>query len=149
MYIRHMQKPATHYLQLFANNDETASSRKKKSFAKSDEKGSTHYLSQTPVLANMLQKRKIRRKKFFDFVKKQPTPENTFCEKVFRETLTNMTNYSTHYPQFARISSIRSFFVIVHEQCVAGQRWNCTYPNSRRIGKYRIFINILGRSCIN
>ncbi len=39
---------------------------------------------------------KIGRKKFFEFVKKLPSPVNAFCEKVFCKMLTNLTNHSLH-----------------------------------------------------
>ncbi len=49
-----------------------------------------------PSFRECVYKRKIRQKKFFEFVKQPPTSANAFCEKVFREMLTNLTNRSLH-----------------------------------------------------
>ncbi len=79
-------KPVTHHLSLCANNDNITFLRKKLGFATCDEKRSTHYLSQTPVFANVCSNRKYE-KKFFEFVKKPPTLANTFHKILFRKTL--------------------------------------------------------------
>ncbi len=53
-------------------------------------------------------------KNFFEFVKKPPFPANAFCEKVFHETLTNLTNHTVHtirvsheFRSFVPFSSLR------------------------------------------
>ncbi len=51
----------------------------------------------------------MRRKKFFDFVKTPPTSANAFCEKVFCEILTNLTNHSLYTLCAFRTDFVRSF----------------------------------------
>ncbi len=93
--LRQYYTPATHYSSLFTNSDKTTFSRKKL-FREKWRKGVYTLLVIDSSFHERFVESKIRRKKFFDFVKKLPTPANAFCEKVFHKTLTNMTNYSLH-----------------------------------------------------
>ncbi len=69
---------------------------KKIKFCKKWRKGVHTLFVINPSFRERVVESKIRRKKFFDFIKKPPTPANAFCEKVFHKTLINMTNYSLY-----------------------------------------------------
>ncbi len=53
-------------------------------------------------------------KKFFEFVKNPPTLANDFM-KISRNAHKSDELLSTYYLHFARISSVRCFFIIVRE----------------------------------
>ncbi len=89
--------------------------RKKLSFAKCDEKRSTHYLSWTTVFTNVCSNRKYNEKKFFKFVRKLPTTVNAFCESFSRNAHKFNESLFTHYSCFAQNSCVHSFFIIVRE----------------------------------
>ncbi len=58
--------------------------------------GSTHYSSQTPVFANVMQKVKYDEKISLISSKNRLLWRTHFAKKFFREMFTNMKNYSLH-----------------------------------------------------
>ncbi len=127
------KKPATHYSSLFANSDKTTFSQKKLSFAKSDEMGSTHYSSQTPVFANVLQKVKYDEKISLISSKNCLLWRTHFAKKFFRETFTNMKNYSLHTIRSSH--GFHPFFLFCHCSRIvcSGLETVLMHSNSRRL----------------
>ncbi len=84
--------------------------KKTLSFAKHDEKRSTHYSWQTAVFANVCSNWKYGEKSSLRLSKDRLPLVNAFCEKVFHETLTNHDeSLSTHYWCFVAVSSYICF----------------------------------------
>ncbi len=102
-------KPATHYSSLFTNDDETTFPQKKLSFAKRDEKRSTH--CHRPQFLRMCVEKENTVKKVLWFCQKTAYSG----EHISQNAHESDESLSTHYSHFARISSVRLFFVIVCE----------------------------------
>ncbi len=85
-------KPVTHYSSQFAaNNNKTTFLQKKIEFRETWWKEVYTLFVIDPSFYECIQQRKIRWKKFFEFVRKLPTLAN-----AFRKMLTNWTNHSLH-----------------------------------------------------
>ncbi len=112
-------KPAAHCSSLFANNDKTTFSRKKLSFAKRNEKRSTHYSSYTPVFANVCRNRKYDEKSSLNLSKTRLLWRTHFAKRsrIQRITLYTLFAFRTN---FIRVFLFRHCLRIVCSGLYAG-----------------------------
>ncbi len=103
MLLQEIQQPTTHYSSLFANNNENPFLRKKIEFHETWQK----HIYTLFVVENSFHEYEFRpqisftiARKYFVFVKRPPTPANTFHEKVFfakcSRITTNHSLYTIH-----------------------------------------------------